>query len=145
MNLGERIRKRRKELGLSIDYVAAALEKDRSTVYRYESNDIEKMPTTVLLPLAKALRTTPAFLMGWSSSPTAASDNEPSTVPDIINKYNKLNAYGRQKADAYIADLLDNPKYTRSEAQSGGEGFYEVAALGGIENPQPPKEEFEIL
>lgn len=83
--------------------------------------------------------------MGWSSSPTAASDNEPSTVPDIINKYNKLNAYGRQKADAYIADLLDNPKYTRSEAQSDGEGFYEVAALGGIENPQPPKEEFEIL
>ena len=68
MNVGERIRDRRKELEMSVDDLALILGKDRSTIYRYESNDIEKLPTTILEPLAKALRTTPAYLMGWSNN-----------------------------------------------------------------------------
>lgn len=65
MNTGERIKKRRNELGLSVDEVAERLGKNRATVYRYENNDIENLPTTVLEPLADILKTTPAFLMGW--------------------------------------------------------------------------------
>lgn len=68
MTIGERIKNRRKELGLTVDELAQRLEKNRATVYRYESNDIEKLPTTVLEPLAKALDVTPAYLMGWKSS-----------------------------------------------------------------------------
>jgi len=37
MRVGEWIKQRRKELGLSADDVAAALGVDRSTIYRYES------------------------------------------------------------------------------------------------------------
>lgn len=66
MNTGERIKQRRIELGLSVDEVASRLGKNRATVYRYESNDIENLPTTVLEPLAKILETTPAYLMGWN-------------------------------------------------------------------------------
>lgn len=65
MKIGERIRQRRKEIGLSVDELAEILGKNRATVYRYESNEIEKLPTTVLEPLAKALKTTLAYLMGW--------------------------------------------------------------------------------
>lgn len=65
MSVGERIKARRKELGLSVEQVANALGKDRATIYRYESNDIENLPITVLEPLAHALETTPAYLMGW--------------------------------------------------------------------------------
>ena len=65
MTIGERIKQRRLELGLSADDVALALGKNRATIYRYESNDIEKLPTTVLEPLAEVLKTTPADLMGW--------------------------------------------------------------------------------
>lgn len=67
MNVGQRIKKRRKELGLSVDELAEKIGKDRSTVYRYESNYIESLPTTVLEPLAKALNVTPGFFMGWES------------------------------------------------------------------------------
>ena len=70
MNIGQRIQQRRKELGLSADTVAEYLKKDRSTIYRYESNDIEKLPTAILEPLAKILKTTPAYLMGWEESPS---------------------------------------------------------------------------
>jgi len=65
MTVGERIKARRKELGFSVDDLAAKLGKNRATVYRYENGEIENLPTTVLEPLAKALLTTPADLMGW--------------------------------------------------------------------------------
>ena len=68
MTIGERIKFRRRELGLSVDEVANALKKNRATIYRYESNDIEKLPITVLEPLARVLQTTPAKLMGWNDT-----------------------------------------------------------------------------
>lgn len=65
MTIYERIKNRRKELGLSAEAVADALGVSRATIYRYESSEIEKLPTSTLEPLAKILRTTPAYLMGW--------------------------------------------------------------------------------
>lgn len=65
MTIGERIKQRRMELGLSVDEVAEKLGKNRATVYRYESNEIENLPVGTLEPLAKILETTPAQLMGW--------------------------------------------------------------------------------
>ena len=68
MTIGERIKQRRKELGLSVDEVADRLGKNRATVYRYESNDIENFPVGTLEPIAKILETTPAKLMGWNNN-----------------------------------------------------------------------------
>lgn len=65
MNIGERIKQRRIALGLSVDEIAKQIGKNRATIYRYESSEIENLPTSVLEPLAKALHTTPAILMGW--------------------------------------------------------------------------------
>lgn len=70
MTIGERIKQRRKELGLSVDELADKLGKNRATIYRYESNEIEKLPTTVLDPLADVLGVSPGFLMGWEDEPT---------------------------------------------------------------------------
>jgi repressor LexA len=36
LTIGERIRRRRKQLGLSVDDIAKKLGKDRATIYRYE-------------------------------------------------------------------------------------------------------------
>ena len=66
MTTGERIKQRRIELGLSVDEVAEKLGKNRATIYRYESNDIENFPVGTLEPLAKILETTPAQLIGWN-------------------------------------------------------------------------------
>ena len=68
MRIGERIKQRRLELGYTADMLAKMLNKNRATIYRYESGDIENMPIDVLEPLAKALNTTPAYLMGWNDS-----------------------------------------------------------------------------
>lgn len=66
MKVGDRIRAKRQDLGMSVDELAARLGKNRATVYRYEKGDIENMPVNVLEPLAEVLQTTPAYLMGWT-------------------------------------------------------------------------------
>lgn len=75
MTTSERIRLRRKELGLSADQVAASLGVSRATLYRYESAEIEKIPSFILEPLARILLTTPAYLMGWDE-PSAPSGQD---------------------------------------------------------------------
>lgn len=53
---------------MSADELARRIGKDRSTVYRYESGDIDKVSVDMLEPLAKALDTTPAYLIGIDKS-----------------------------------------------------------------------------
>ena len=77
MTVGSRIREFRKRLGLSVDDVAEKLKKNRATIYRYESDDIENLPAPILEPLAKVLQTTPAELMCWEQAPAPASDDLP--------------------------------------------------------------------
>lgn len=69
MKVGDRIRAKRQDLGMSVDELAARLGKNRATMYRYEKGDIENMPVNVLEPLAEVLQTTPAYLMGWEDDP----------------------------------------------------------------------------
>lgn len=76
MTIGERIKYLRKKRGISADKLAELIGKDRATIYRYENKDIEKMPTSVLEPLAKALGTTPAYLMGWEDKEEANNQND---------------------------------------------------------------------
>lgn len=75
----EKIKSRRKELGLSLEQVANALGVNRSTVMRYESNDIGKMPVDIVVPLAKILKCSPQYLMGWEEL-----EEKPRTNIDII-------------------------------------------------------------
>lgn len=76
MTVGDRIKRKRLKLKMSIDELAHKLDKNRATIYRYESNEIENFPTTILEPLAKALGTTPAYLMGWEDNPSMQSLDE---------------------------------------------------------------------
>lgn len=64
MEIYERIKKRRKEIGLSAEEVAHALHVSRATIYRYESKEIEKLPTNIMEPLAKVLKCSVSYLMG---------------------------------------------------------------------------------
>jgi len=67
-SIGKRIHDRRIELGYSVESLAEKLGKNRATVYRYESDAIENFPVSVIAPLAEALKTTPAYLMGWDEN-----------------------------------------------------------------------------
>lgn len=71
MSIGNRIKKRRKEMKMSADKLAEKIGKNRATVYRYEKDEIENMPYDVLEPIAEALNVSPAYLMGWEEKEKA--------------------------------------------------------------------------
>lgn len=77
MTTAERMKLRRKELGMSAEYVADKLGCSPATIYRYEKGDIEKMPMDILTPLASILHTTPAYLMGWAEESPFQVNNDP--------------------------------------------------------------------
>ena len=93
MAIGHRIKERRKYLKMSADELAKRLGKDRSTVYRYEKGDIENLPLDILEPIAKALETTPQFLMGWDKEkekPTVQDDELSKELTELIDCIKKL-------------------------------------------------------
>lgn len=65
MEIGERIRKRREELGMSQDELAKKCGyASRVSISKIES-DSRGLPTDKVEIIAKALRVRPAYLMGW--------------------------------------------------------------------------------
>lgn len=63
-SVGEHIRARRKELGISAEELAERIGKSASTVYRWENGEIGKVDSSILVPIAAVLQTTPAALIG---------------------------------------------------------------------------------
>ena len=108
MELGERIKKRRKELGISVDFVAKELGVSVSTVYRYEDSSIEKIPVHVFDSLCRILQKTPTRLMGNEvDEDTILPENfgSPQEAMEFILKLPTLAAYG-----GYDLDKLDDRK-----------------------------------
>ena len=74
MDIGERIKTRRKEIGLSAEQVADQLKVSPATIYRYESSDIANMRIDKLEPVSYThldvyKRQAPSiFAAGWRRS-----------------------------------------------------------------------------
>ena len=102
MTKGERIKARREALGLSVGELASRLNKNRATIYRYENGDIEDLPITVLEPLAKALNTTPAYIMGW--------EEEPMDFETLLNALNEARSRPDSPEITEAVEKLINPE-----------------------------------
>ncbi len=101
---GKRIQKRRKELSISADSLAEYLGVSRSTIFRYENGEIEKIPANLLSDIAKFLKTSEAFLMGWADESQVEVSN---IYPIELKKFPMLGE---------IACGI--PKYTNEDRES---------------------------
>lgn len=100
---------RRKELCLSAETIAERIHVSPTTIYRYEKGDIEKVPSDVLIEIAAALHTTPAYLMGW---------DEVVSPPEAV----KIPVLGRVAAGLPITaveNIIDYEEIPSSLAASG--------------------------
>ena len=84
---GERIRERRKEINMTADELADILEVSRSTVFRYENGEIEKVPAPIMMKIANALNTTASYLMGWEDDSTVRSKSSTNDIYTYDNIY----------------------------------------------------------
>lgn len=121
MDIGERIKKRRKELGLSAEQVADKLGVSPATIYRYESNDIVNMRIDKLEPIADILNTSPAYLMGWEE------DKSQTDLPDGAFPYNpimhRIPILGTISAGMPLYAEQNIEGYTYTDLNSNGEYF----------------------
>lgn len=69
----QRIKSRRNELEYSFQDLAELTGLSKSTLQRYESGGIKNIPLDKLKVLAKALKVTPEWIMGWDEE---SSDND---------------------------------------------------------------------
>ena len=111
MTTGDRLKRLRKELGLSADELGAMIGKDRSTIYRYERGDIENATVDVIPRLARALQTTPQHILGWDKTP-AFYWVEASRTMDLSDRAEEWyswtlgNRWTEQERELFIAQAL---------------------------------------
>lgn len=115
MTIGERIRDRRKELGLSQKELAEKMGfKTPSSICKAET--IKNNPTMdSVREFAKALNTTPEYLLGWKEADTAKKESAELAAMVTVNRdlqhvvrtYLKLSDKDRQAVSALMDSLSD--------------------------------------
>ena len=89
----EKIKLRRLELGLSYQELSDLTGINKSTLQRYETGFIKKVPINQVKIIAKALNVSPGYLMGWEN-----------------NKENQT-YYLNPEAAKMAQEIYDNPQY----------------------------------
>lgn len=135
MNVGERIKQRRKALKISADELAESVGVSRSTIFRYEKGDIEKVGPEVLKKIADKLNVSPGDLMGWEDNQQELKIPTSPIVQKITEKVIKLTTNRKQKVLNYATEQLSEQsneaisleehlvEYKVYEKLSAGTGF----------------------
>lgn len=93
--MAQRIKALRQEKGLTLEQVADVVGVGKSTVRKWETGMIANMRRDKIADLAKALGTTPAYLMGWKEEDTKneTSPSEPTLTEGekvLLDLFNRV-------------------------------------------------------
>lgn len=91
VDIGERIKKRRMELGVSAADLAESLSMSKATIHRYENGEIKNIKLPVIESIARELRANPLWLIGKSEQREAGSmdDGDLLVMIDELIEYAK--------------------------------------------------------
>lgn len=120
--LSRRIRDLRAMHGLTLEEVAQEVGVGRSTIRKWETGMIENMRRDKIAKLAKALHTTPGYLMGWDDNPSPAPELVAKTPAEdftddeveLVHKFRALDDRGK----AAVLTIL-NHEYESQTSQTG--------------------------
>lgn len=106
-NIGQRMKQRREQLGLTLQYVADKLDVNRSSVMRWENGETSRIKLPIVEKMAQILQTSVPYLMGLDDSPAKPSlvvlDNKKIRM---IPLYSSVSAGFGALAENYIEDYL---------------------------------------
>lgn len=123
MSIGQRIKSRREELGMSQEDLAHKIGyKSKSSINKIEL-DIQQLRQSKIKQIADALETTTDYIMGWSEKKNDESKEKHdvtdliknqygSDVYELVQLYSKLNEAGKNKIMGELRDTAALPKYT---------------------------------
>lgn len=105
--MGNYLSNRRKALGLTQKQIAELVDVSEATVSRWESGEIANMRRDRIAAYAKALKTTPSFIMSGEEPQTATPAPVVLTAPQsiLLAAFDQLNEEGQSKVIGYVEDL----------------------------------------
>ena len=110
MLLNDKLKARRIELGLTMLDVAKSVGVSESTISRWESGDIGNMRRDKIALYAKALKTSPLFIMGI--------DNDTDEEENIFDKYDNLSPIKLKKFPLLGEIACGEPIWADEEKES---------------------------
>ncbi len=120
MEIGQIIKKRREELGMSQEELALkAGYKSRSSINKIEV-DGRGLPQSKIQAIANALKTTPASLMGWENDTDSAFDYVNGCfgehAGEMLENFNRLNEKGQTEALKRVREMVHIPEYVKDQS-----------------------------
>ena len=105
--VSERIKQRRKELGMSYQELADSTGISKSTLQRYETGSIKNIPLDKLDVLAEGLQTNALYILGKSEQTNAEIINSGiRSVPVFDSVSAGFGAYADSRASSYIPTFV---------------------------------------
>jgi len=109
MTLGQKLKSKREELGLTQGYIAKKVGVATQTIFKYENEIVTNILLDRLELLADALNVTPAYLMGWEETTIKKND----TITDII-----LQIRSDEELLELVKGICNLPEEQRSAVQT---------------------------
>ena len=115
MEIGERIRKLRKENGMTLEEVAKAIGVGRATVLKYENGSIANIPTERIHQLANLFRVTRPYIMGWTDERKV---NPSENLDKVAEKLKESNRKAVENVPYWETSALFNLDCTTAATQA---------------------------
>ena len=123
VDVGARIKARRKELGLTLQDLADVIRVARSTVQRYETANISRMKMPVLYSIAQALQVNPDWLVGKSDvkemggsipAPSSLAYKISAREYSLVCSYRRATPEDRQIIDNIVSRYTEEGKNAKT-------------------------------
>lgn len=115
MTVGDRIRKKRADFGISQKELADKIKIKPQTMYKYEMNIITNIPSDKIEEISKILNISPCYLMGWENENYSCPSTLTSSEETLLTNFRSLNDDGQQKL-LERAKELQNLGYVKRES-----------------------------
>jgi hypothetical protein len=111
LTIGERIKALRQEQNYSVDEMAKRAGISRATYYRYESADAENLPIKTIKVIAKALNTTPEYILGLTDDKRTKEWSMIESYNENLKLRHEASLKLRQEIYEFIASNSTNVPY----------------------------------
>ncbi len=117
MDMGERIKERRKAMNLTQEELAQKLGLQKSAIAKYENGRVENIKRSIIAKMAETLECSPSYLMGWELDDQSINRLSEYYLrlcdieKELLAKYHTLNAKGKLKLIETAREMVCNPLY----------------------------------
>lgn len=111
LTIGERIKALRQEQNYSVDEMAKRAGISRATYYRYESADAENLPIKTIKVIAKALNTTPEYILGLTDDKRTKEWSMIESYNENLKLHHEASLKLRQEIYEFIASNSNTVPY----------------------------------